>query len=49
MAGFVLYVMRSLAEDLGSTGVVQPVLAAWLPTLLALVVGFTLLLHQEDG
>ena len=48
-AGFVLYVMRSLAEDLGSTGVVQPVLAAWLPTLLALVVGFTLLLHQEDG
>ncbi|MEP1443435.1 MAG: LPS export ABC transporter permease LptG [Hyphomicrobiales bacterium] len=48
-AGFVLFVMRSLAEDLGSTGVVQPVLAAWLPTLLALVVGFTLLLHQEDG
>ncbi|MEP3630310.1 MAG: LPS export ABC transporter permease LptG [Hyphomicrobiales bacterium] len=48
-AGFVLYVMRSLAEDLGSTGVVQPVLAAWLPTLLALVVGFTMLLHQEDG
>lgn len=48
-AGFVLYVMRSLAEDLGSTGVVQPVLAAWLPTLLALLVGFTLLLHQEDG
>lgn len=48
-AGFLLYVMRSLAEDLGSSGVVQPVLAAWLPTLLALIVGFTLLLHQEDG
>lgn len=48
-AGFILYVMRSLAEDLGSSGVVQPIVAAWLPTLLALVVGFTLLLHQEDG
>jgi len=48
-AGFILYVLRSLAEDLGSSGVVQPVLAAWLPTLLALVLGFTVLLHQEDG
>lgn len=48
-AGFVLYVLRSLAEDLGSSGVVQPAIAAWLPTLLALVLGFTLLLHQEDG
>lgn len=48
-AGFILYVLRSLAEDLGSSGVVQPVVAAWLPTLLALVLGFTLLLHQEDG
>lgn len=48
-AGFILYVIRSLAEDLGSSGVAQPVLAAWLPTLLALVLGFTVLLHQEDG
>ena len=48
-AGFTLFVLRSLAEDLGSSGVVQPVLAAWLPTLLALVLGFTVLLHQEDG
>lgn len=49
MAGFVLYVLRSLAENLGNSGVVHPVLAAWLPTLLALVLGFTILLHQEDG
>lgn len=48
-AGFIFFVLRSLAEDLGSSGVVQPVLAAWLPTLLALVLGFTVLLHQEDG
>ncbi len=47
--GFFFYVLRSLAEDLGSSGVVQPVLAAWLPTLLALVLGFSVLLHQEDG
>ena len=48
-AGFIFFVLRSLAEDLGRSGVVQPVLAAWLPTLLALVLGFTVLLHQEDG
>ena len=48
-AGFVLFILRELAEDLGNSGVVQPILAAWLPPLLALVLGFTVLLHQEDG
>ncbi|MEM8637118.1 MAG: LptF/LptG family permease [Pseudomonadota bacterium] len=44
-----LYILRSLAEDLGNSGVVQPILAAWLPALVTLLLGFTLLLHQEDG
>lgn len=48
-AGFVLYILRSLAEDLGNSGVVQPLLAAWLPALVTLLLGITLLLHQEDG
>ncbi|PTW60435.1 lipopolysaccharide export system permease protein [Breoghania corrubedonensis] len=48
-AGFVLYVLTELAKDLGGAGIVSPVVAAWSPGIVATLMGFTILLHQEDG
>ena len=48
-AGFVLYVLTELAKDLGGAGIISPVIAAWSPGIVATLMGFTILLHQEDG
>jgi lipopolysaccharide export system permease protein len=48
-AGFMLYVVSKIATDLGSGGIVPPPLAAWLPAIVTLLVGSTVLLHLEDG
>ena len=48
-AGFVLYVAGEVARGLGGAGVVPPILAAWSPAVIASSIGFTVLLHQEDG
>ncbi|MGJ8533087.1 MAG: LPS export ABC transporter permease LptG [Alphaproteobacteria bacterium] len=48
-AGFVLYVLSELVGDFGSNGLLEPALAAWLPALIASVLGVTVLLYQEDG
>lgn len=47
--GFMLYVVTKIAWDLGSGGIVPPPLAAWLPAIVATLVGVTVLLHLEDG
>lgn len=47
--GFLLYVLTDIASDIGGHGIVSPVLAAWLPPIVALTFGATALLHQEDG
>ncbi len=47
--GFMLYVVMKVAWDLGSGGIVPPPLAAWLPAIVAMLVGATVLLHLEDG
>jgi lipopolysaccharide export system permease protein len=49
VVGFMLYVVTKIAWDLGSGGIVPPPLAAWLPTIVATLVGITVLLHLEDG
>ena len=49
IAGFVLYVVTELAKDLGNTGLVNPILSAWLPAIVASLMGFSILLYQEDG
>ncbi|PLW77400.1 LPS export ABC transporter permease LptG [Cohaesibacter celericrescens] len=49
LAGFVLYVVTELAKDLGNTGLVNPILSAWLPAIVASLIGFSILLYQEDG
>lgn len=48
-AGFVLYVLTELAKDLGGAGIIPPIVAAWSPGIVATLMGFTILLHQEDG
>ena len=48
-AGFIVFVLNEIAGDLGSAGLVQPTLAAWVPPLAAGLFGVTALLHLEDG
>jgi lipopolysaccharide export system permease protein len=48
-AGFVLYVATQLSEELGSSGIVNPIVAAWLPAAVGTMLGALALLHQEDG
>ena len=49
LAGFLLYVVTSMAEALGSAGVIAPIISAWLPVIAASFFGVTFLLHREDG
>jgi lipopolysaccharide export system permease protein len=49
VTGFVLYVVSVLVKAFGSSGVVPPIVAAWIPVVVAMFLGTTLLLHQEDG
>lgn len=48
-AGFVLYVATQLSEELGSSGIVNAQVAAWLPAIVGSLLGVLALLHQEDG
>ncbi|CZT34751.1 LPS export ABC transporter permease LptG [Rhizobium sp. 9140] len=49
LAGFVLYVVTVLVRAFGSSGILPPFVAAWLPVVVAMALGSTILLHQEDG
>ena len=49
VVGFLLYALSEIVGDLGSNGIINPVLAAWLPPSVALLLGATALLYQEDG
>lgn len=49
LAGFMLYVVTVLVKAFGSAGIVPPLLAAWLPVMLAFLFGVSFLLHKEDG
>lgn len=49
LSGFVLYVVTVLVKAFGSSGVVPPFIATWIPVFVALALGSTILLHQEDG
>jgi lipopolysaccharide export system permease protein len=48
-AGFLLYLSMEVARQLGRSGVVADVWAAWTPVIVAMLTGLTILLHQEDG
>lgn len=48
-AGFLLYVLSKVTEDLSTAELMHPVAAAWLPVLVGGLTGFIALLYQEDG
>jgi len=49
VAGFMLYVATELMEDLGASGLVSPMVAAWFPAVVGSLLGTLALLYQEDG
>jgi lipopolysaccharide export system permease protein len=48
-AGFALYVLSKVTEDLSKADLLYPVLAAWLPIAAGGLSGLLVLLHEEDG
>jgi lipopolysaccharide export system permease protein len=48
-AGFLLYVISKVTEDMSKAELMHPVAAAWLPVLFGGLTGFVVLLYQEDG
>jgi lipopolysaccharide export system permease protein len=48
-AGFLLYVLSKVTEDLSKAQLMPPLAAAWLPVLFPGLTGFVALLYQEDG
>ena len=48
-AGFLLYVMSKVVEDMSKAELMHPAAAAWVPALIGGLVGLVALLYQEDG
>jgi lipopolysaccharide export system permease protein len=47
--GFLVFVITEMADRAGSTGVLNPIFAAVGPAVVAIIIGVTVLLRQEDG
>ncbi len=48
-AGFLLYVIAKVTDDMTKAELMSPVAAAWSPVLAGGITGFVALLYQEDG
>jgi lipopolysaccharide export system permease protein len=48
-AGFLIYVLSKVTEDLSKAELLYPLLPAWLPIMAGGLSGFLILLHAEDG
>jgi lipopolysaccharide export system permease protein len=48
-AGFLLFVLSKVTEDMSKSELMSPAMAAWIPVLVGGLAGFVVLLHQEDG
>jgi lipopolysaccharide export system permease protein len=48
-AGFFLYVLSKVADDLSKAELLHPIAAAWLPIVIGTFTGLVPLLFQEDG
>ncbi|WP_112662972.1 LPS export ABC transporter permease LptG [Microvirga flavescens] len=48
-AGFVLYVATELMGELGASGLIGTVVAAWFPAVVGSLLGTLAILYQEDG
>lgn len=49
ITGFTFYFLSNLVYAFGASGSLPPWLAAWAPSLVAMMAGAALLLHYEDG
>jgi lipopolysaccharide export system permease protein len=47
--GFLVFVITEMADRAGSTGALDPLVAAISPALVAIIIGVTVLLRREDG
>jgi lipopolysaccharide export system permease protein len=48
-AGFLLFVLSKITEDMSRSELLSPMAAAWIPVLIGSLTGFVALLYQEDG
>jgi lipopolysaccharide export system permease protein len=48
-AGFLLFVLSKITEDMSKSELMSPLAAAWIPTIVGGLTGFVALLFQEDG
>jgi len=48
-AGFLLFVLSKITEDMSKSELLAPVAAAWIPVAIGGLTGFVALLYQEDG
>jgi lipopolysaccharide export system permease protein len=48
-AGFLLFVLSKITEDMSKSELMSPVAAAWIPVAVGGLTGFVALLYQEDG
>jgi lipopolysaccharide export system permease protein len=48
-AGFLLFVLQKITEDMSKSELLSPLAAAWIPVLLGGFTGLVALLYQEDG
>jgi lipopolysaccharide export system permease protein len=48
-AGFLLFVLSKITEDMSKSELISPVAAAWIPVVVGGLTGFVALLYQEDG
>jgi lipopolysaccharide export system permease protein len=48
-AGFLLYVLSKVTDDLSKAELMHPIAAAWLPVFVGGLTGVVALLYQEDG
>jgi lipopolysaccharide export system permease protein len=49
VAGFLLYVLSKVTDDLSKAELMHPIASAWLPVCVGGLTGFLALLYQEDG
>jgi lipopolysaccharide export system permease protein len=48
-AGFLLFVLSKITEDMSKSELLSPAAAAWIPVVVGGLTGFVALLYQEDG
>lgn len=48
-AGFLLFVLQKITEDMSKSELMAPLIAAWIPVMVGGLTGFVVLLYQEDG